>query len=179
MRAASAPDFRAAVSNRESVRTCTPPQSGPRQRVPSVEASQTVKKLKQRLTGPDRPAASHRGEHRGKGQADVPAEQPSSRTRARLPYPYAHPCGSRNRLGPSSQGPRQADRLKRFQRCYRSSTSSRLRLSSVGRSSVDAVPGLAPSWSISWTAAPGPTRRSPIRAAPASGSSSPKPSGTL
>lgn len=48
---------------------------------------------------------------RGQGQADVPAEQPSSGARPRLPSPDADPRGSRHRVGASRQGPRQAHGL--------------------------------------------------------------------
>jgi hypothetical protein len=48
---------------------------------------------------------------RGQGQADVPAEQPSSGAGPRLPSPDADTCGSRHRLGSSRQGPRQAHGL--------------------------------------------------------------------
>jgi len=52
-----------------------------------------------------------RGESRGKGQADLPAEQPAPCPRARLPAADAHPGGSRDRVRPASQGPPIAHRL--------------------------------------------------------------------
>ena len=43
----------------------------------------------------------YRSVDRGQGQADVPAEQPSSGARPRLPSPDADPCGPRHRCGAS------------------------------------------------------------------------------
>ncbi len=58
-----------------------------------------------------RPWAAHnfKENYRGKGQADVPAEQPSSCSQAWLPYPHEHPCRSRNRGCTSQEGSRKAD----------------------------------------------------------------------
>jgi ribonuclease P protein component len=52
-----------------------------------------------------------RGESRGKGQADLPAEQPAPSPCARLPAADAHPGRSGDRVKPASQEPPLADCL--------------------------------------------------------------------
>ena len=54
---------------------------------------------------------SHEEFHRGQGQADLPAEQSSSCTRARFPVAHAHACGPFDRQQPPQQGPREAHGL--------------------------------------------------------------------
>ena len=52
-----------------------------------------------------------RGESRGKGQADLPAEQPAPSACARLPAADAHQGRAGNRVGSAAQGPSLADCL--------------------------------------------------------------------
>ena len=63
--------------------------------------------------GPEARCQMQRGESRGKGQADLPAEQPAPCPRARLPAADAHPGGPRDRVESASQGPPLADCLIR------------------------------------------------------------------
>ena len=65
-----------------------------------------------RASGPaGRRCQMQRGESRGKGQADLPAEQPAPSPRARLPVADAHPGGTCDRVRPASQGPPLAHRV--------------------------------------------------------------------
>jgi hypothetical protein len=51
---------------------------------------------------------TERGERRGQGQADFPAEQPAPCPRARLPLAHAYPCRPCHRVWPAPQGPPRA-----------------------------------------------------------------------
>jgi ribonuclease P protein component len=79
--------------------------SGPNRRWRPTISSTSKGAVRRRLS---------RSVHRGQGQADVPAEQPSSGAGSWLPSPDAYPCGSRHRLCASPQGPRHADCLTRL-----------------------------------------------------------------
>jgi hypothetical protein len=89
-------------------------QRGPRRLPPRHRACQGFVRASvfHRASDPaGRRCQMQRGESRGKGQADLSAEQPAPSPRARLPAADAHPGGTRHRVRPASQRPPLADRV--------------------------------------------------------------------